>query len=97
MEQLARRMLDFGLILPLRGVIYLAWIYSWEFSTGLVLRTVGACPWDYSDLPYNVGGLITLVYAPLWIILALVMERTVIRNLTLLRWGGDSAATNKLK
>jgi uncharacterized membrane protein len=94
MEELASRMLASGLRWPLRGVIYLSWIYSWEFSTGLLLRTLGACPWDYSDLPYNVGGLITLEYAPLWILVALVMECTVIKSLPLLRWAPQLTASH---
>ena len=57
-----------------REPIYLIIVYCWEFSTGLLLRQFNACPWDYSHYPYNLMGLITLLYAPGWLFLGLVQD-----------------------
>jgi uncharacterized membrane protein len=50
-----------------RCLLYLPMTYCWEFLTGAVLRLFGACPWDYSQFDYDVMGLITMEYAPLWL------------------------------
>ena len=50
--------------------LYVVIAFSWEFTTGLILRQFDACPWDYSHYPYNFMGLITLEYAPGWLFLA---------------------------
>ncbi|XP_064487764.1 transmembrane protein 229B-like [Ornithodoros turicata] len=70
----------------LRGLIYLTWIYVWEFSTGWFLGLFGACPWDYTPLPLNLFGLITFEYAPLWYASSLVLEQVLVKNLLRLRW-----------
>ncbi|XP_076073934.1 transmembrane protein 229A-like [Mytilus galloprovincialis] len=54
-----------------RTAIYLLVLYTWELSFGLVLRQFDACSWDYSHYDYNFMGLITLEYAPGWIVLCL--------------------------
>ncbi|XP_038071559.1 transmembrane protein 229B-like [Patiria miniata] len=66
--------------LPVRLCMYVVWIYLWEFSTGLILRQFGACPWDYSPFDFDFFGLITLEYAPAWFIGALVTEQILIKN-----------------
>lgn len=53
-----------------RMPLYLCIAYSWEFMTGWILRYFNACPWDYSHYNYNFKGLITLEYAPGWLLLA---------------------------
>ena len=50
-----------------RCFLYIPLTYCWEFLTGAVLRLFGACPWDYSQFDYDVMGLITMEYAPLWL------------------------------
>lgn len=70
----------------LRGLIYLVWTYSWEFSTGFVLSYFGACPWDYSLFNFNVVGLITLEYAPLWYVGTLIQEQWLTKNILRLHW-----------
>ncbi|EDO39093.1 predicted protein [Nematostella vectensis] len=65
----------------IRGFIYLVWTYLWEFSTGWILRQFNACPWDYSDYTYwNIMGLITFDYAPLWYFGSLLLEIVVIQS-----------------
>ncbi|XP_033744840.1 transmembrane protein 229A-like [Pecten maximus] len=58
----------------IRLVLYLCILYTWEFSTGLLLRQFGACSWDYSHYTYNLMGLITLEYAPGWLILCFLQD-----------------------
>ncbi|KAG8524557.1 Transmembrane protein 229A, partial [Galemys pyrenaicus] len=57
-----------------RVPIYVIFIYVWEFSWGLGLRTCGACSWDYSHYPLNFMGLITLMYLPGWIFLSVYQD-----------------------
>ncbi|XP_063231174.1 transmembrane protein 229B-like [Bacillus rossius redtenbacheri] len=96
MEQIHSACHRSGVPLLARGVAYLAWVYLWEFSTGLLLRHFGACPWDYTAFDYNIHGLITLEYAPLWFFIALVQEKLVLAHLQRLRWtsGEQAAPTN---
>uniref|UniRef100_A0A673UQ03 Transmembrane protein 229A n=1 Tax=Suricata suricatta TaxID=37032 RepID=A0A673UQ03_SURSU len=57
-----------------RVPIYVIFIYVWELSWGLGLRTCGACSWDYSHYPLNFMGLITLMYLPGWIFLSVYQD-----------------------
>ncbi|XP_070833266.1 transmembrane protein 229B-like [Chaetodon trifascialis] len=66
--------------LPARLLSYTVFIYLWEFSWGVGLRLLGACPWDYSGYRYNLGGLVTLEYALPWAMAAFIAEQHVIRN-----------------
>lgn len=54
--------------------IYMCILYTWEFSFGLILRQFDACLWDYSHYPLNFMGLITLVYAPAWLLLCVYQD-----------------------
>ena len=60
--------------LLLRCVVYVLMTYVWEFSCGLVLSYFNACPWDYTPFAYDIMGLITLEYAPLWFLGAFYFE-----------------------
>lgn len=60
--------------MPIRGLIYVVWVYMWEFSWGFVLRMFNACPWDYSHMKWNLYGLITLQYFPFWYLASLYQE-----------------------
>lgn len=51
-----------------RCLLYVLMVYVWEFCSGAVLRQFDACPWDYSEFDYDIMGLITLEYAPIWLI-----------------------------
>lgn len=57
-----------------RFPLYMVILYSWELFSGLVLRQFDACSWDYSHYPLNFMGLITLVYAPLWLVLCILQD-----------------------
>ncbi|XP_054856028.1 transmembrane protein 229B-like [Eublepharis macularius] len=71
--------------LLVRGLLYTACIYLWEFSTGYILRCFNACPWDYSGFRFNFMGLITLEYCPFWFVGSLLLERVVVYNTLRLR------------
>ncbi|BFZ11821.1 hypothetical protein BsWGS_14860 [Bradybaena similaris] len=60
-----------------RGLVYTLWTYCWEFSTGYMLKYFGACPWDYTPFHGDFMGLVTLEYAPLWFLGALVHEQLI--------------------
>ncbi|KAK6997746.1 hypothetical protein BgiMline_007168 [Biomphalaria glabrata] len=49
----------------------------WTCITGYILKQFGACPWDYTPFHGDFMGLVTLEYAPLWYIGALVHEQLV--------------------
>lgn len=57
-----------------RGNLYMLGIFLVEFSTGLLLKKKDWCPWDYSDSPLNIHGVIRLDYAPLWLLAGLFFE-----------------------
>ncbi|CAI9587732.1 unnamed protein product [Staurois parvus] len=54
--------------------VYIVFVYTWEFSWGLGLRTWNACSWDYSHYPLNFMGLVTLMYLPGWIFLSFYQD-----------------------
>ena len=58
----------------LRSLVYVVFAFSWEYLAGWTLQQFDACPWNYSHKPYNLHGLITLDYAPLWIGACLYQE-----------------------
>ena len=65
---------SYGFAWYLRMPLYMCILYSWEFTTGFILRQFNACPWDYSHYTYNFMGLITLEYAPGWLILCALQD-----------------------
>ena len=52
----------------LRCLLYIPMAYVWELGCGMALSYFDVCPWDYSLFDYNFMGLITLEYAPLWLL-----------------------------
>ena len=60
-----------------RGMIYMLCIYAVEYTSGTYLKKHNRCPWDYSDTPYQIGGVIRLDYAPLWFLTGLFYEKTI--------------------
>ena len=49
-------------------------IFAVEFVTGSFLKLMHLCPWDYSQSPWNINGVIRLDYAPVWFIAGLLFE-----------------------
>ena len=60
-----------------RGSVYMCMIFAAEYTTGWLLRRLGMCPWDYSESPLNIDGLIRLDYAPAWFTAGLLFENNV--------------------
>jgi uncharacterized membrane protein len=59
-----------------RGGVYTVLIFIIEFSTGWMIKMLtGACPWDYGNRPFSVGGFIRLDYGPAWFAAGLLFER----------------------
>lgn len=78
---------DLKLPLLVRAIIYTVWTFLWEFSTGYLLKQIGACPWDYEPwFDWHVMGLITLEYTPLWFFGAIFVEQVLIRYTKSLQW-----------
>ena len=72
-----------------RCMIYVIFTYIWEFSCGLVLDIFDARPWDYTDFDYDVMGLITMEYIPVWFFAGLYFEfiMSVMKNVAPIpRW-----------
>ena len=61
----------------LRGSIYTCGIFTCEYITGMLLKKHHLCPWDYSESPVNIHGVIRLDYAPFWLLAGLLFERIV--------------------
>ncbi len=54
--------------------MYAIMIFATEFISGSILKKIDGCPWDYSDAPCNVNGVIRLDYFPVWFIAGLIYE-----------------------
>ncbi len=64
--------------LPLivRGGIYMVLIFTAELISGLLLRRIlGVCPWNYGNKTLSLGGIITLEYAPVWVVVGIIFEK----------------------
>lgn len=79
--------------------IYLMILYSWELICGLILRQFDACSWDYSHYPYNFMGLITLIYAPGWLLLCVFQDffADFLLSLRITISNQDEEATKKMR
>lgn len=62
-----------------RGTIYSAGIFTFEYFSGSLLKKHHLCPWDYSSAPLNINGVIRLDYAPVWMLAGLIFERILNR------------------
>ena len=60
--------------LLLRAAVYMLGIFLVEYVSGLLFKACGLRIWDYSHLPLNLHGQITLTYAPYWYALGLGLE-----------------------
>ena len=62
--------------LVVRGGIYMVIIFAVELISGLLLRWVlGTCPWNYTSKSMSILGIITLEYAPVWMVLGIAFEK----------------------
>ncbi len=86
-EQMYLRLKAAGIPLLLRAILYTIWTYTWEFSTGWVLKQFNACPWDYTPFDGDFMGLVTLEYAPAWYLGNICMDLIVVHYTLQLTWG----------
>lgn len=64
-----------GVPIIVRGMVYMALIFSAEYATGYFLeRSIGRCPWNYGNGSFSVYGLIRLDYMPIWFAVGLFYE-----------------------
>ena len=61
--------------LIVRGGVYTVCIFIVEYITGVCLKKVKICPWDYSGCRFAVSGVIRLDFAPAWFTAGLIFER----------------------
>ena len=71
---MARPLIRRGVPLALRAVLYMIAIFLVEFASGWIFDLCSLEIWDYSHLPYNLYGYITLLYCPFWYALGLAAE-----------------------
>lgn len=71
---MARPMIRRRIPLVLRAVAYMIGIFIVEFVSGWIFDLCGLEIWDYSHLPLNLHGYITLTYIPFWYAFGLVAE-----------------------
>jgi uncharacterized membrane protein len=57
-----------------RGGCYVICIFTVEYITGMLLKRLRVCPWDYSCSRYSLQGVIRLDFAPLWFGAGLLFE-----------------------
>ena len=58
-----------------RGGIYTICIFAIEYITGICLKKIKICPWDYSGCKFAIQGVIRLDFAPAWFTAGLIFER----------------------
>jgi uncharacterized membrane protein len=49
-------------------------IYTGEYIAGSFLMAKGLCPWDYSQWPDQIHGVIRLAFIPFWFGTGLLFE-----------------------
>ena len=85
-------------VFPLRMIVYIAWIYIWEYSCGYVLRMFDACPWDYTDYTtYHINGLINFDYIPLWATAVFLCEKITFKIAFSLSYHSVDSVNEKVK
>ena len=61
--------------LIVRGGAYMLGIFLVEYISGICLKKIKICPWDYSGCKFSVQGVIRLDFAPAWFTAGLIFER----------------------
>ncbi len=58
-----------------RSLLYAICIMAVEYITGSLLSLFGMCPWDYSNAPVSIQGVVRPDYLPFWMAAGLAFER----------------------
>ena len=56
------------------GILDMVLIFSAEYFTGIFLKSLGICPWDYTGRMLSIDGVIRLDFAPFWFGMGLLFE-----------------------
>lgn len=64
----------------IRAAFYSCFIFLGEYISGSILKKHHMCPWDYSNSPTNIKGVIRLDYAPYWMAAGLIFEKLLTRT-----------------
>lgn len=59
----------------LRASFYAILIFMVEFSSGMLLKSLGICPWNYEHAAWNLAGVIRLDYFIFWCIAGVIFEK----------------------
>ncbi|KAL1444538.1 hypothetical protein MTO96_045499 [Rhipicephalus appendiculatus] len=97
MEKISALLKPLGWPLAAIAFAHMCCMYVCEFTSGCLLRTIGACSWDYGDFMFNVAGLVTLEYAPLWYLLGVIFEKFYAPNVSRLAWVHRTDSLSKLE
>lgn len=61
-----------------KGILSALFITSAEFITGLIVNIyMSLSVWDYSSVPFNLNGQISLFYSFIWFILSVIIIKTI--------------------
>tara|TARA_R110000824_G_scaffold44653_2_gene129786 strand:- start:4577 stop:4996 length:420 start_codon:yes stop_codon:yes gene_type:complete len=55
-----------------RWLSYPFWIWSVEFVIGTLFNNK---LWDYSELPFNIAGSVSLLHYPVWVVFGIMFEQ----------------------
>ena len=64
----------------LRGSLYTAGFYAGELTSGILLKSLHICPWDYTGAPIQFKGVIRLDYLPVWFLTGLLFEKILTKS-----------------
>lgn len=68
---IAEKMKNAGLLL--KGIVGSAFVTTVEFVFGVIFNIIlKKNVWDYSKLPFNIGGQVCLLYSFLWTLISIV-------------------------
>lgn len=97
MEKISALLRPLGWPLAAIAFAHMCCMYVCEFTSGCFLRAIGACSWDYGDFMFNLAGLVTLEYAPLWYLLGVIFEKLYAPNMGRLAWVDRTDSLPKLE
>ena len=64
----------------MRGSLYTAGFYAGELTSGILLKSLHICPWDYTGAPIQFKGVIRLDYLPVWFFTGLLFEKILTKS-----------------
>lgn len=59
----------------LRASLYAVLIFMVEFLSGILLKALNICPWNYENATWNLAGVIRLDYFFFWCVAGIIFEK----------------------